>query len=463
MKQLLLLLLTCSPVALVSQTVVFWAEDFGFGCNSGQYADNFFSINTGIWTVSVLGTEAEIPNFWFISAEENGNDAGECGSACGSDPSLHIGANETLIGTDLGASYYECDGSAICAILGGNGSTDKRAESPVVNCSGMGNVVVDFVYLEGGNTIDNCTFWYYDGSTWTMLQDLPKTDPNNCAPQGQWTATSIPLPASSNNNTDVKIGFRWINNDDGVASDPSFAVDDITFTGDFAVDLVAPEVICPPDAVLFTEDFCAIMPDLLGDAIIFDDVDPFPVITQDPMVGTDLTPGDYIITITATDNSGNSNFCNFILTVIDDDTPIIDCPSNISIQVAAGQTDGFVNVPIPDITENCGGYIASNDFTGVLDASGTYPLGTTTVIYSVQDDSGNGIACSFTVTVLDAPQDCCLADYNCDGYISVADLIYIVNDFGCSVACTTDLDGNGVITVADMQIFTGLYGTICPP
>ncbi len=460
MKRLLLLLLTCAPAALISQTVVFWTEDFGFGCNSGQYADNFFSINTGIWTVSTLGPEATLPNTWFVSAEENGNEAGECGSACGNDPSLHVGADGSFLGTDLGAAYYEgLDG--LCDIID-CAATDKRAESPVVNCSGMGNVVVDFVYLEGGNAFDNCTFWYFDGTTWTQLVDLPKTS-LSCSPQGQWTAYSVPLPASSNNNTEVQIGFRWINNDDGDATDPSFAVDDITFTGDFAVDLVAPEVICPPDEVLFTEDFCAILPDLLGDAIIFDDVDPFPVITQEPMVGTDLTPGDYIITITATDNSGNSNFCNFILTVIDDDDPIIDCPANISIQVAAGQTDGFVNVPIPDISDNCGGFIASNDFSGVIDASGTYPLGTTTVNYSVQDDSGNTASCSFTVTVADAPQDCCLADFNCDGYISVADLIYIVNDFGCTIACFTDLDGNGVVTVADMQIFTGLYGTICPP
>ncbi len=144
MKRLLLLLLTCAPAALFSQNVVFWTEDFGFGCNSGQYADNYFSINTGIWTVSTLGPEATLPNTWFISAEENGNQAGECGSACGNDPSLHVGADGSFLGTDLGAAYYEgLDG--LCDILD-CAATDKRAESPVVNCSGMGNVVVDFVF-----------------------------------------------------------------------------------------------------------------------------------------------------------------------------------------------------------------------------------------------------------------------------------------------------------------------------
>lgn len=460
MKRNLLLLLLLTPVSIFAQNVTFWAEDFGFGCNSGQFADGFISINTGVWTVQVLGAEADLPNTWFISAEENGNQAGECGSACGDDPSLHLGANGSFLGTDIGAAYYE-GLDAFCGLIE-CGATDKRVESPIINCSGMGNVVVNFAYLEGGNGIDNCTFWYFDGSDWTMLEDLPKTV-LDCFPQGQWTDYSVALPPSSNNNTNIKIGFHWINNDDGDATDPSFAVDDIFMTGDFAVDLVAPEVICPPDYVLFTEDYCAIMPDLQGDAIIFDDVDPFPVITQDPMVGTDLVPGDYIITITATDNSNNSNFCNFILTVIDDDSPVIDCPANITIQIPEGELEADVVVPIPDVADNCGGFTLSNDYNGAQDASGTYPLGTTTVNYTATDDSDNVNECSFTVTVQSQPQDCCLADYNCDGYISVADLIYLVNDFGCTSGCTTDLDNNGSITVVDMQIFTGLYGTICPP
>jgi hypothetical protein len=39
------------------------------------------------------------------------------------------------------------------------------------------------------------------------------------------------LPASANNNPNVRIGFRWINNDDGDATDPSFAADDVEVTG----------------------------------------------------------------------------------------------------------------------------------------------------------------------------------------------------------------------------------------
>jgi PKD repeat protein len=36
---------------------------------------------------------------------------------------------------------------------------------------------------------------------------------------------------SADNNPNVKIGFNWTNNDDGIGTDPSFAVDNITLTG----------------------------------------------------------------------------------------------------------------------------------------------------------------------------------------------------------------------------------------
>ncbi len=46
--------------------------------------------------------------------------------------------------------------------------------------------------------------------------------------QGRWDTLGVTLPASANNNPTVKIGFRWINNDDGVGTDPSFAVDSVS-------------------------------------------------------------------------------------------------------------------------------------------------------------------------------------------------------------------------------------------
>jgi len=143
------------------------------------------------------------------------------------DPSLHIGS--TTIG-DQGASY---DAGGWCAFgfptLGTDAPTDKRIESPAINCTGLSTITLAFNYIENGSgTVDDATLWYYDGTIWAQLSNPAKT--SLCGLQGTWTAYSIALPASANNNANVKIGFRWINDDDGAGTDPSFAVDDITLS-----------------------------------------------------------------------------------------------------------------------------------------------------------------------------------------------------------------------------------------
>ncbi|MGZ4059786.1 MAG: T9SS type B sorting domain-containing protein, partial [Bacteroidia bacterium] len=166
-------------------------------------------------------------NEWFISGAECGNAAGVCGSVCGAtDPSLHIGANDGFV-LDAGASY---DAGGFCGVLFCV-ATDMRAESPTINCFGKVNITMTFNYMENGDlTTDDATLWYFDGTVWAQIDPLAKTPLGACAPQGKWTAFSILLPASANNNPNVKIGFRWVNNDDGVGTDPSFAVDDINLS-----------------------------------------------------------------------------------------------------------------------------------------------------------------------------------------------------------------------------------------
>jgi PKD repeat protein len=213
---------------------LFWSEDFGVGCNTGQLANGFSSSN-GIWTTASTGTNEPFANTFFISATEQ-MDAGNCGVGCGGNNSrtLHLGnvAALGLLTADGGATYNAgglCSFGNVCVV------TNLRAESPVIDCSGRANIELTMDYIEvGQGLIDNATLWYFDGATWALLVDLPKTlccgGPCNGSNQGLFTNYSVALPASANNNPNVKIGFNWTNNDDGVGTDPSFAVDNITLT-----------------------------------------------------------------------------------------------------------------------------------------------------------------------------------------------------------------------------------------
>jgi hypothetical protein len=62
-----------------------------------------------------------------------------------------------------------------------------------------------------------------------------------------------------------------------------------------------------------------------------------------------------------------------------------------------------------------------------------------------------------------ALQDCCLGDLNCDGTVSVADILILISQFGCvGSQCYADLDDDDVVGVTDLQLFNTLYGTDCP-
>ncbi|MBI2967454.1 MAG: gliding motility-associated C-terminal domain-containing protein [Bacteroidetes bacterium] len=217
----------------------FWTETFQNGCSSGCAGSSYVGPN-GAWTQTNTGANGAGANQWFASGAECGNAAGTCGSACGTtDPSMHVGTNPNSEcycffcadpAGDCGAAYDASSAGACFGFCAGGGvTTNKRIESPTINCSGYSSITLTFNYIENGQgTSDNATVWYYDGATWAPIDDPPKSSVNGCGGgQHRWLSRTVNLPASANNNANVKIGFLWENNADNTGTDPSFAVDDI--------------------------------------------------------------------------------------------------------------------------------------------------------------------------------------------------------------------------------------------
>jgi hypothetical protein len=227
-------------VSIKTDAQNFWTESFGTGCDDGNPASAYNGSN-GAWTVATTGINDPYANEWYVSGAEAGMSPGNCGDGCLNNASLtnrtlHLSAS-TLIGGDIGASY---DAGGLCG-FGICVATDKRAESPVINCSGRMNISASFNYIMNGSAgndfagigyYDGTNWTYYNGTSWTTtFSALPVSNNALCAGQGYWTAYNVLLPAGANNNPNVKIGFRWKNNDDGIGTDPSFAVDDLTLSG----------------------------------------------------------------------------------------------------------------------------------------------------------------------------------------------------------------------------------------
>jgi gliding motility-associated-like protein len=328
-----------------SQTVIY-SEDFTTGAT---------------WTINTItGAEGATPNPWFISCQEDGEDPGNCGTGCIiNDNSLHVGS---ALG-DLGAAYFETGVGAT--------NTNRRAESGDINTVGQTNLTLNFDMIGwGGNADDFCDLVYSTdgGGTWTSLA-TPLT--SQCCggvactgpEQGLWQNNTYALPAACENIPNLRIGFVWINLDDGIATDPSFAVDDIEIT--------TPSVAGP------TADFTASNTTICeGDCIDFTDAST---------LGTNPT-WNWTFTGAATANSTNQNPTNICyptagtytveLTVTDDNGNDTETKVNyITVNTCTGVTAAFT----PSQTTICAGdciTFADNSTGGVTGWTWTLNGGT---------------------------------------------------------------------------------------
>ena len=204
------------------------------------------------WTTTPIGPNGADPNYFEEDDDEGGVAPPGCGIAGNGNNTLHI----TSVFFPGGGAAYDAGG--LCGVLFCP-QTATRAESPNISTVGQTNLTVEFDYIHGGDANDYGGLWYNDGGGWVALVDpLPQT-PGGCLPQGQWTNYTIALPASCENIPNLQIGFSWVNNDDGVGTDPSIAINNVQITtpavggpptADFTASLTT---ICEGDCIDFTD------------------------------------------------------------------------------------------------------------------------------------------------------------------------------------------------------------------
>lgn len=252
----------------LAQTPVF-TESFGETapgiCDQGTLADGFLTI-VGTWTVTSIGVNDSAANEWYISATEPGLPSGSCPvPGCDVNNSmrnrtLHIGnvPNSPNAGFicptgDCGAVYDP--GGFQQAV-----QTNKRAESPSFLMQANTSYYLTFDYIEFADNLvgsDNMLIEFFDGSTWVTIAggDAPRTT-TSCGSSYQWERYTVPLPVVSTN-TNGRIGFRWFNDNGGVGSNPSIAIDSIIvvpISAPVASILTNDTTICVNDCIDFRAD-----------------------------------------------------------------------------------------------------------------------------------------------------------------------------------------------------------------
>lgn len=233
----------------------------------------------------------------------------------------------------------------------------------------------------------------------------------------------------------------------------------------------APGITCVPNATRDTDpgvceytivgaELDAIFTDNCADGNITNDFNG-----TDTLAGEILPTGNTTVVWTVNDGNGQTATCTTIITVEDNEAPIIVCPADISANTDAGDCFALVSFAMPYTQDNCG--VDTVVQTVGLPSGSQFPVGVNIVEFTVTDVNGNVSTCSFTITVTDneAPVAVCQnitiqLDANGNASITAADVDGGSTD-QCGVAsisidmdtfdCSNVGDNNVTLTVTDVN------------
>lgn len=397
-------------------TVFYFNEDFGtdgVACTSQGTLANTYNSGVGVWNTTSTGVNAAESNLWYVSTMEAGVGAGNCGTGCGvatglTDRTLHI-SNQAVallgLAADEGAVY---NAGGLCPTFFCV-ETDTRVESPAINLGGTA-MTLTFDYIHQGDGTDQCEFWYFDGVAWVNGGLLPNTAVGACAGgQHEWAQYSWPIPPALNGVTNFRVGFRWSNNDEGVGSDPSVAIDNIQISegGSACPAVAAISVVDPPAPVLITTNPSSVCEPSTVDITL-------PAVTAGSDAGT-LTywQDNSATTILATPDSISTSGWYYIqldvsgCNVMDSVYVSIDPLDDASFSYALATYCQNGTDPTPVISGLPGGQFTSSPVglsidpgTGIIDLSSSAP-NTYTITYTTTGACPNSSDVTISITGLD--------------------------------------------------------------
>ena len=289
--------------------------------------------------------------------------------------SLSLGTTTvTITATDISGNATNCNFLVIV----------KDNIDPTITCPANANVIAD----------NDCNFSIPDYTSAASGSD-------NCTANVDIIITQFPLVGtiiSGENFTQIII----VNSEDE-SGNMEQCFFQITI-----IDTIAPILICPANQVLVVATDCsATIPNYITATTITDNCTSTSdlSIAQVPIAGTIITGHNTMenITVTATDNSGNTNQCSFQVSLDDQSPPSLTCPLNKNVEV-----DNSCTISVLDYTNE----IISNDNCAIISSislsqtpiAGTIlnGAGNIELINIVGNDgNGNSSTCSFTIQLTD--------------------------------------------------------------
>ncbi|ABQ05017.1 T9SS C-terminal target domain-containing protein [Flavobacterium johnsoniae] len=210
-------------------------------------------------------------------------------------------------------------------------------------------------------------------------------------------------------------------------------------------DVTKPIISCPSNKKLALG---SVLPNYVSEVTVSDNCDASPVVTQSPVAGTAFIPG-MTVTMTAIDNSGNSEICAFTveaITSLDSEPPVISCPVNQEL-FANSTLPNYVSF-LANITDN-----VTDPFDLIFTqtpSQGTLFTSDTNVKITATDEAGNSSSCTFLVKLKTSTEEinCKTTSFNVsnlngsNGFTVFGDTK--VRESGFSVNTTGDINNDGI-------------------
>ncbi len=378
-------------------------ETFNLGTTTVTYTitDGAGNTNTCAFTVTVSDNEA--PTITCPANVNVNNDLGVCTAAVTGIAPTSVGDNctvasvtYTLSGATTGAGTIDASGETFnlgtttvtYTITDGVGNTNTCAftvtvsdnEAPTITCPANVNV---------NNDLGVCTA--------AVTGIAPTSSGDNCSVASiSYTLTGATTGSGSNDasgetfNLGTTTVTYTITDGTGNTNTCSFTVT--------VIDNESPSITCPGNQMLSLDGTCnATLPDYTTGVGETDNCGVSSV-TQSPAAGTSIN-APTLVTITVTDNSGNTTNCSFTVNVEDTTNPIASC-QNINVYLDG---TGSATITTADIdngsTDNCStpALSMSQSSFNCADVS-VSPINVT---LTATDTAGNTNNCISQVTVLD--------------------------------------------------------------
>jgi gliding motility-associated-like protein len=377
---------------------------------------------------------------------------------------------DTNVVADAGVCTYTNSGAGWDALGTDNCSIDSISYVLSGSTTGNGLTTLDGVAFNNGTTTVVWTVTDGSGNTATCQFDVIVTDTQapviaavlndttvECSPVAPVAFDNCgPVTGVSDFTTyagDTVVTVTWTFTD--VAGNTATAAQTITYD-----DVTAPDATVIADAVAEcdTTVSAATTTDLCMGTITGTTTDPLSYSAQ----------GTYTITWTFDDTNGNTTTATQTVIIQDVTAPSITAPATVNVLPNnAGCTAIIADLGTAVTNDNCQVVSVVNDGPGV------YPLGATTVTWTVTDIGGNTSTATQTVNVL--PLTSTIDTVACDVYISPDGIdltpfgsgtytAVVPGSFGCDSTITINLTLNqsttSTITLSSCDTYTAPDGAV---